>query len=67
MKMSQIDANPLLKKTLDFSIAVVAYCELLEAARKFVVARQLLRSATSIGAMLWKPKMPKATPILFIR
>lgn len=29
---------------------IISYCEALEALKKFVVARQLLRSGTSIGA-----------------
>ena len=35
---------------MDFSIMAIAYAEELEAQKKFVVARQFLRSATSIGA-----------------
>ena len=42
--------NPILKLTFDFSILVVLYCELLEEKRKFVIANQLLKSGTSIGA-----------------
>ena len=42
--------NPILKLTFEFSIQVVLYCELLEEKRKFVIANQLLKSGTSIGA-----------------
>lgn len=42
--------NPLVSKTLQFSLDIIAYCEILEENKKYVVARQLLRSATSIGA-----------------
>ena len=42
--------NLIIDKTLEFALAVVAFCELLEANRKFIVANQLLRSGTSIGA-----------------
>jgi four helix bundle protein len=42
--------NIILKKTIEFSLLAIAYVELLESNRKYVVARQLLRSATSIGA-----------------
>lgn len=42
--------NVILNLTLLFSLGVIAYCETLESNRKFVVARQLLKSATSIGA-----------------
>lgn len=42
--------NPILKETFEFSLLIVQYSELLEANRKFVVAKQLIRSGTSIGA-----------------
>lgn len=42
--------NVILNLTLQFSVDVIEYCETLESNRKFVIARQLLKSATSIGA-----------------
>ncbi|GGK70795.1 four helix bundle protein [Rufibacter glacialis] len=42
--------NLILDLTLDFSVSVIEYAEQLEAQRKFVVANQLLKSGTSIGA-----------------
>lgn len=42
--------NIILKKTIEFSILAIEYVELLESQRKYVIAKQLLRSATSIGA-----------------
>ena len=42
--------NIILKKTIEFSLAVIEYAELLESKKKYVIARQLLRSGTSIGA-----------------
>jgi four helix bundle protein len=42
--------NQILKLTFEFSIQVVLYCELLEEKRKYVIANQLLKSGTSIGA-----------------
>ncbi|WOC50933.1 four helix bundle protein [Bergeyella porcorum] len=42
--------NPLVSKTLQSSLDIITYCEILEENKKYVVARQLLRSATSIGA-----------------
>jgi four helix bundle protein len=42
--------NIILKKTIEFSLLTIEYVEELESKRKYVVARQLLRSATSIGA-----------------
>ena len=36
--------------TFDFALRVIQYVELLEGAKKYVIARQLLKSGTSIGA-----------------
>ncbi len=50
MQKELIEKNPILKLTLEFSLMVIDYCEKLEAEKKFVIARQLLKSGTSIGA-----------------
>lgn len=42
------------EKTINFSLAIVKYCEVLEQGRKYVIAKQLLRSATSIGANVFE-------------
>lgn len=42
--------NALLQKCIQFSLAVISYVECLEEHRKFIIAKQLLRAATSIGA-----------------
>ena len=47
--MEQKD-NAILNLTIDFSIVLIAFVEELEGRRKFVVANQLLKSGTSIGA-----------------
>ena len=41
--------NIILDKTLKFSLDIIRYCEILENERKYVIARQLLKSGTSIG------------------
>ena len=46
--------NVIVNKTIDFSLEVIDYCEALEQDRKYVIARQLLRSATSIGANVFE-------------
>lgn len=46
----EVKQNIILDKTIAFSIEIIAYCELLESNKKFVIARQLLKSGTSIGA-----------------
>ena len=42
--------NIILTKTLVFALTIIEYCEELEEKKKFVVAKQLLKSGTSIGA-----------------
>jgi four helix bundle protein len=50
MPDSIYEDNPILKLTFRFSLDTMAYCELLNAEKKFALANQLFRSATSIGA-----------------
>ena len=50
MKKELFDNNPILKLSFDFALMVVDYCERLEAERKYIIARQLLKAGTSIGA-----------------
>ena len=42
--------NLLLIKTFDFALKIITYTEILQEKKKFVLANQLLKSATSIGA-----------------
>jgi len=42
--------NIIVEKSFQFALKIVAFCELLEEKRKYVIARQLLKSGTSIGA-----------------
>lgn len=42
--------NLILKLSLEFSLTIIEYSETLEETKKFVIARQLLKSGTSIGA-----------------
>ena len=46
--------NIIVDKTVQFSLAIIKYNEVLEQNRKYVIARQLLRSATSIGANVFE-------------
>lgn len=46
--------NVIVEKSLDFSVEIIQFCELLETHRKFVIAKQLLRSGTSIGANVFE-------------
>ena len=47
---SQGKENLIVNLTLNFAIEIVKYCELLEEKKKYVIAKQLLKSGTSIGA-----------------
>lgn len=42
--------NIIVSKTIYFALDIIAFCEILEQNRKFVIANQLLKSGTSIGA-----------------
>lgn len=42
--------NVVVSKSIQFALAIINYCETLERERKFVIANQLLKSGTSIGA-----------------
>lgn len=42
--------NLIVKLSLEFALDIIAYAELLEQHKKYVIAKQLLRSGTSIGA-----------------
>jgi four helix bundle protein len=42
--------NLIVNLSFEFALSIIDYCELLEANRKFVIANQLLKSGTSIGA-----------------
>jgi four helix bundle protein len=50
MKVDLFQNNPVLKHSFDFAILVMHYCELLQEKKRFVLANQLLKSGTSIGA-----------------
>ncbi|MEO7982721.1 MAG: four helix bundle protein [Bacteroidota bacterium] len=54
--------NLLVSLTLEFAIEIVKYCDILEEKRKYVVARQLLKSGTSIGANVWGSQNAESKP-----
>lgn len=45
-----IETNPVLKLAFQFSLEIIEFCSILESQKRFVVAKQLLKSGTSIGA-----------------
>jgi len=60
MRKELIEDNPLLKLSIEFSLSVIDYCEQLESMKKFVLAKQPLRSATSIGANAMEAQNPES-------
>ncbi len=42
--------SPLVTKSYTFSLAIIKLCTKLQAAKQFVIAKQLLSSGTSVGA-----------------
>lgn len=42
--------NLIVNLSIDFALEIIEFCELLESKRKFIIANQLLKSGTSIGA-----------------
>jgi len=50
MQKELFDNNPILKLSFNFSLAIINYCEMLDEKKKFVISKQLLKSATSICA-----------------
>jgi four helix bundle protein len=43
-------SNPILDKSFEFALQIIEFTEILEENKKYVIARQLLKSGTSIGA-----------------
>ncbi len=46
--------NLIVDKTIEFSLKIIEFTELLSAKNKKVIANQLFRSGTSVGANAWK-------------
>ncbi len=59
--------NVVVEKSIEVSLLVIEYCEILQTEKKYVISRQLLKSGTSIGANVHELKMQKAKQILFIK
>jgi four helix bundle protein len=50
MQKESIENNPILKQTVEFSLLIISYCEVLDSFKKYIISKQLFRSGTSIGA-----------------
>ena len=42
--------NIIVKLTFQFALSIIEYCEVLESNKRYVIANQLLKSGTSVGA-----------------
>jgi four helix bundle protein len=60
MRAELIENNPLLKLSIAFSLDIINYCEILNDHKKYILAKQLLRSATSIGANAMEAQNPES-------
>ncbi|MDP4210852.1 MAG: four helix bundle protein [Bacteroidota bacterium] len=49
-EIRQEKSNIILDMTFNYALQVIAYTEQLESAKKYVIAKQLFRSGTSVGA-----------------
>ena len=46
--------NEILEVSIDFALEIIQFSEILESRRKFVIANQILKSGTSIGANIFE-------------
>jgi len=49
-----ISDNPIVNKSFLFALDILKYTNVLETSKRFVIANQLLKSGTSIGANIWE-------------
>jgi len=54
--------NPLLTKSFNFAVKIVKLCQLLTGERNFIIANQLLRCGTSIGANIREAQAAESRP-----
>jgi len=54
--------NIIVKLTFDFALKIIEFTERLEEDKKFVIARQLLKSGTSIGANVREAQNAESKP-----
>ena len=54
--MENENENLIVKISLEFALDIIAYSERLEELKKYIIARQLLKSGTSIGANVMEAK-----------
>jgi four helix bundle protein len=60
MNMRKPENNPVLHLSFEFALQIIHFCEKLEANRKYVISRQLLKCGTSIGANIREAQNPES-------
>jgi four helix bundle protein len=53
-KLKTVRDGPIVVKSVDFSISIITLCDLLNSKKRFIIASQLLKSGTSIGANVFE-------------
>ena len=54
--------GPIVRKSIDFSVSIFNYCNFLNSKRQFVIANQLLKSGTAIGANIFEAQYSESRP-----
>ncbi|MBK7764040.1 MAG: four helix bundle protein [Bacteroidetes bacterium] len=54
MNSDRIKGNLIIRKSFDFALAIIEYAKNIEKEKNYVIANQLLKSGTSIGANCWE-------------
>jgi len=52
--MKRETGNAIVDLSLEYALAIIEFSEKLEETRKYVIAKQLLKAGTSIGANIWE-------------
>ena len=58
--------NEILELSIQFALNIIEFSEILESKRKFVIANQLLKSGTSIGANVFESQSAESRADLFV-
>jgi four helix bundle protein len=59
--------NIIVDLTFQFSVKSILYCELLEANKKYAIAKQLIRASTAIGANVREAQNAESKNDLYIK
>ena len=62
MDKTLFETNRILQLTFTFSLSIIAFCELLDNNKKYIISKQLFRSATSVGANAMEAQNAESKP-----